>query len=277
MKPFRADLHCHTTCSDGSASPIEIIELAHQIGLSGLSITDHDSVAAYKDALPFAAQKNIEMISGAEFSSVHKGYSIHILAYSFPLDSPVIQEFCKKHHQRRGNRNRDILLLLAKNGMPIKEEDFIDPSLKGQTIGRPHIARAMVKKGYVVSAQEAFKKYLGEGKSCYAPGESFSTEETIDIIHQAKGLAVIAHPHLIDRSKILNEILDLKVDGIECFYAKFPSAANQRWIKIAEQKGLLKSGGSDFHGDLKPHINLGSSYVDEGIFRALQKHFLEQL
>lgn len=275
MKPFRADLHCHTICSDGTATPEQIVEMAATIGLSGLSITDHDSINAYKEALPLAAKCGIEMISGAEFSSVHNGTSIHILAYAFPLTSPVIQEFCKKHHQRRENRNRGILVRLAKQGMPVSEEDILDPAKAQQTIGRPHIAQAMIKKKYVSSIQEAFRKYLGEGRSCYAPGESFSTQETINLIHEAGGLAVIAHPHLVSPSKIVHELLEMNVDGIECFYANFPANANQRWMKYAEKKGLIMTGGSDFHGDIKPNISLGSSFVNEEIFRTLQKHYLQ--
>lgn len=274
MTPFRADLHCHTTCSDGSANPSEIIELAAKCKLSGLSITDHDSINAYEEALPIAAIHKIEMVSGVEFSTVHKGVSIHILAYAFPLENPIITEFCHKHHLRRLNRNRDILIRLANHGMPISEEEFIDPSKPNQTIGRPHIAQAMMKKNYVISVQDAFKRYLGEGKSCYAPGESFSTEETIDLIHKAKGLVVIAHPHLIGHAKTLHEILEMPVDGIECFYANFAANANQRWMKIAEKKGLIMTGGSDFHGDIKPNIALGCSNVNEKQFRLLQKHYL---
>lgn len=273
MNFFRADLHCHTTCSDGSTTPIDLIHLAAKSGLSGLSITDHDSIEAYKGALPVAAQLNIEMISGVEFSTVHQGVSIHLLGYAFPLENPIIHEFCKKHQQRRENRNRDILVRLAKHGMPIAEEDFIDPAHKEQTIGRPHIAQAMIKKGYVSSVKDAFRKYLGEGRSCYAPGESFSSEETIDLIHKAKGLVVIAHPHLVDHAKTLNELLEMNVDGIECFYARFSTDANRRWTKIAEKKGLIMTGGSDYHGNIKPNIPLGSSWVNEDIFRVLQKHY----
>lgn len=279
--PFRADLHCHTTSSDGSATPEELVRLAKEIGLSGLSITDHDSVEAYKKAIPLAETLGIQMVSGVEFSTVHNYLSVHILGYAFPLNSTVIQSFCDKHQARRLKRNREILAKLAKQGMPISEEEIMpstsheDPQVK-HTIGRPHIAAAMIKKGFVDSIQDAFKKYLGENKPCYAPGESFSTEETIEIIHQAGGLAVIAHPHLVDDRAILRQLFEMPFDGIECYYAKFPQDANLRWLEIAKKKNWLITGGSDFHGTIKPNIPLGASFVEETHFKALHQHFLSQ-
>ncbi len=273
MSEFRADLHCHSTCSDGSKTPKELISLAKTIGLSGLSITDHDSIAAYKEASPYAAQLGIELISGVEFSTVHKGDSVHILCYRFPLDSELLQSFCEKHQKRRTNRNLGILQRLVKAGMPISEADVaacVHQDSQKHTIGRPHIALAMLKKGYVESIQDAFKRFIGEGKSCYEPGESFSTEETIDLIHQAKGLAVIAHPHLVENGSTLKDMLQMPFDGIECYYAKFGPQQNQRWLEIARKKNWLITGGSDYHGDIKPNLMLGCSYVDKTAFDRLK-------
>lgn len=278
MNEFRADLHCHTTCSDGTASPEEIVKMAAEIGLKGLSITDHDTIDAYETAVPLAKKLGIELISGIEFSSVQGDVSVHILAYSFPLNSPIIKDFCVRHNQRRTDRNREILQNLTKHGMPISEEEVLAvipdrPPNAHCSIGRPHIALAMLKKGYIYSIQEGFSKYLGEGKSCYAPGESFSVQETLDIIHQAKGLAVIAHPHLVDYPPTLKQLLEMDFDGIECYYARFTKESQKRWLKIAEHRQWLVTGGSDYHGTIKPNISLGVSWVDEERFRLLQKHF----
>ena len=130
-----------------------------------------------------------------------------------------------------------------------------------KTIGRPHIAQQMVKKGYVSSIQEAFTKYLGEGKVCYVSGLSFSIPDTIEIIHAAGGKAFIAHPHLLPRKMPLSDILKLPFDGIECFYARFSLQEAHNWLKIAQKKNWLVSGGSDFHGLIKPGETLGSSYI----------------
>ena len=274
---FRADLHCHTICSDGTETPQTLIEMASSMGLRGLSITDHDTIEAYQEALPFAKAKNFPLISGIEFSAVHNKTSVHILAYSFPLPSPPIEQFCIRHHQRRTERNQAILDLLAYNGMPLTLEDFPDGLFSEQShhsIGRPHIAMAMVKKGYVKSIQEAFQQHIGENKPSFASGESrFSVEETLEIIHQANGLAVIAHPHLIDNVAILRDLLTMNFDGIEGYYARFPREQQERWIKIGARKGWLITGGSDFHGTIKPGNPLGSSWVNEETFNVLHQHF----
>lgn len=278
LNEFRADLHCHSTCSDGTSSPEEIVQMAFEKGLKGLSITDHDTIEAYKIALPLAQKLGLELISGAEFSAVHHLSSVHILAYAFSIDNVAIQNFCKRHTQRRKNRNLEILKLLSSKGFPLSEEEvyqaagasLADPK---STIGRPHIALAMVKKGYIESIQEGFHKYIGEGRCCYSPGESFSTQETIDVIHEAKGLAVIAHPHLIHPPLLLKQLLEMNFDGIECYYAKFTKEAHQRWTKIAKHRRWLITGGSDYHGSIKPNIKLGDSWVDETHFQVLLSHF----
>lgn len=272
MNDFRADLHCHTTCSDGTVSPHDIIQLACDSGLQGLSITDHDTIAAYKEAFSTAQVKNLPLISGVELSASHRQTSVHILAYSFSLPSSDMEEFCQKHQKRRELRNLAILDLLAKKGMPLAIEDFIF-SQHHHSIGRPHIALAMMQKGYVHSIQQAFHDYIGEGKACYVPGTAFSVEETLEVIHKVNGLAVIAHPHLIEQIGIVRDLLEMNFDGIEGYYARFPPTAHERWLKISARKGWIITGGSDFHGTIKPNLSLGSSWVNAETFTILQQHF----
>lgn len=273
MNQFRADLHCHTTFSDGTLTPEEIIKLASTIGLRGLSITDHDTIDAYPDAVPIAEQVGIALLPGIEFSASHRGKSVHILAYSFPWNSSVIHDFCQKHTQRRLLRNRGILQLLNKHGMSITEEE-LQPNLSQHgTTGRPHIAVAMLKKGYVSSIQEAFSLYLGEGKPCYTPGGYFSVQETIDLIHKAKGLAIIAHPHLINDQTLIRDLLKMNFDGIEGYYARFPKVQQEKWVEIGRKKGWIITGGSDYHGEIKPMSALGTSWVCEETFQILYDHF----
>jgi len=271
---FRADLHCHSTYSDGTLTPQQIITLAVEKKLNGLSITDHDTIDAYQEALPAAQEQGIALISGAEFSAVHKQQSIHVLAYSFDLQSPPLKDFCLRHIQRRQNRNQAILNRLRAHQMPLELEDLTyEHSAANHTIGRPHIAMALVKKGYVATLQEAFQRWIGEDKPCYVPGEPFSLEETLTVIHEAKGLAVIAHPHLIQNVGIVRELLDFPFDGIEGYYGRFQPAEHQRWLKIGARKGWLITGGSDFHGDIKPQITLGSSWIGQDTFSLLYQHF----
>lgn len=273
---FRADLHCHSTCSDGTLSPVEIIELALKNNLQGLSITDHDTISAYPVALAASLKTSLNLISGIEFSAMHRNTSVHILAYSFSPESQIIKDFCSKHQNRRIQRNREILSLLALSKMPLteKEVDCSELPPTEHIIGRPHIASAMVKKGYVSTMQEAFNLYIGEGKPCYSAGSYFSVEETIDLIHQARGLAIIAHPHLVENSRVLQDLLTMPFDGIEGYYGRFNKEQCARWVKIGEKKGWLITGGSDFHGTIKPTLQLGNSWVNENTFRVLQNHFL---
>lgn len=270
---FRADLHCHTTCSDGSLSPEEIVGLAAKNSLQGLAITDHDSINAYATAIPAAQKAGIELITGVEFSTVHNDITVHILGYAFAPDNPLIRQLCERHQQRRQKRNQEILAKLAAHGMPLTMEEVMTST--DTSVGRPHIAMAMLKKGYIQSVAEAFHLYIGEEKSCYVRGDPFLVQEAIDILHQARGFAIIAHPHLVKESHIMRELLDMNFDGIEGYYAKMNPEQNRRWVKVGKKKEWLITGGSDFHGASKPFISLGCSTVDEGVFRVLQSRFHE--
>lgn len=274
MNDFRADLHCHTTCSDGSETPQQIIHLAKQTGLSALSITDHDTIDAYEIAIPMAKKVGINLLAGVEFSTALKQISVHVLGYGFDIHDPAILSLCLKHKERRMHRNLAVLELLKKHHMPLAYEDLLDAipvesTSKGRSIGRPHIAFAMIKKGYVKTPQEAFDKYLGEERSCFVQGDFFTVDETISTIHQAKGIAVIAHPHLIKNTELLNELLKKDFDGIECYYGKFLATAHTRWLKIAKHRNWLITGGSDFHGSAKPNLNLGCSWIAQEPFQAI--------
>lgn len=278
MTSFKADLHCHSTCSDGTVDPEGLVKLALQIGLKALSITDHDTIAAYSKALPMADALGLRMISGVEFSTVHRGVSVHLLGYSFDLRNEGIKHFCNKHQMRREKRNLEILDKLAAHNMPISMNDVKEAMGHAPgTIGRPHIAQAMIRKGYVKSIEEAFKKYIGENRPCYAAGQHFGVEETIDIIHKAGGLAVIAHPHLVQNEGIIKNLLGMPFDGIECYYAKMHANQNTRWLDIAKEKNWLITGGSDFHGEVKALIPLGSSWVDQENFKPLEQHYLKPI
>lgn len=276
MKDKRYDLHCHTTCSDGSMTPQELIEHAKEIGLSGLAITDHDTIEAYREAIPLSQQLGLELISGAEFSTHYKETSVHLLAYAFSLNNPEIIRFCKRHQERRRKRNLAIIEKLKKAKMSISEEELIiNERVAPISVGRPHIAEALVKRGYVSSIQEAFNRYIGEGCPYFEPGERFSVEETIEVIHKAKGKAVIAHPHLINESRVVEALTQFDFDGIEVYYARFGESQCQKWLQLAKKKNWLVTGGSDFHGIAKQNILLGSSWAPEETFDILREHFLK--
>ena len=262
---FRADLHVHTSCSDGMETPRSILDLAKAARLSGLSITDHDTIQAYTPELFRAAgELGLELLMGVEISSEWENQTVHILAYAFDLK---LQSFLDQVLLRRKDRNRRILEKLKKKGIEIDEEE-LHSSGPAQIVGRPHIAKAMVKKKAVASTQEAYDRYLKDDACCYAPGGKFTPHEVCEAIHRQKGKAVLAHPHFLKRGRFLKEILALPFDGIECYYGRLPKAEETPWLKIARERGWIATGGSDYHGN-QPFDIIGSSWVTETIFRAI--------
>lgn len=256
-----ADLHCHSTCSDGTLTPGELVLKAKEVGLHGFSITDHDTTEAYPEAIEVAQKVGIRLGSGIEFSCHFEGRSLHLLGYDFYLNHEKLQELCKRHRLRRERRNRAILEKLQGVGIEISYEE-----LSGKSIGRPHIAKLMVEKGFIKHPREAFHQYIGEGKPCYVPGEPFHPKEAIEVIHQAGGKAFLAHPHLLPSTLKIDRLLQFSFDGIEGYYAKLLPT---RWLRIAETKSLLLSGGSDFHGSVRPEIELGCNGVDQMTFEKI--------
>lgn len=274
MKPdFKADLHCHSTFSDGTNSPLDLVKKASENGLKGLSITDHDTIEAYSPELfSMADSLGIRILSGIEISSELNHIPIHILGYGFDLNASDLISFLNEMQKRRMSRNFAILEKLKERNLPIEEEELIQfarRSEKKKTIGRPHIAEMMVRKGYVASIQQAFERYLKEGALCYVSGFKYTPMNAIDEIHKANGKAVLAHPHFIKKGSLLRNLLSLPFDGIECYYSNLPKELETPWVKIAKEKNWIATGGSDYHGAFKPHISLGCSWVDEKTFNAL--------
>lgn len=269
---FRADLHCHSTCSDGTFTPQELVDMALQNGLQALSITDHDSIDAYHMAKTYAEEKGLILLPGVEFSANLQNKSVHILGYCFDVNHPAILHLCKKHHERRLERNLKILENLENEGLKIDPKELF--SIPSSTLGRPHIAALLIQKGYVKDFSEAFHLYLGDGKKCYAEGTPIGIADTLDAIHAAKGLAVLAHPHLYKERAFVLKILTFPFDGLEVEYALMNESQNASWIKLAKKRPLLLTGGSDFHGTSKPNISLGSRTISWEKFEPLFKHFL---
>ncbi|MFV0339079.1 MAG: PHP domain-containing protein [Parachlamydiaceae bacterium] len=265
---FRADLHCHSTCSDGSLTPNELVDLAIKKGLQGLSITDHDAFDAYPEVLNYATQNGLKMVTGVEFSASLNGKSVHILGYGFDPQNKELKAFSGRHRDRRIARNRELLEKLLKEGIPLDENELY-ASASSRMIGRPHIALLMVKHGFVKDVRTAFKKYLGDGAKCYVPGPQFTIEETLDHLRRAGGKPVLAHPHLYDGKKFVKKILDKGFWGMECNYGSLTIPQNAPWHSLAAELGLHKTAGSDYHGPYKTNAELGASFVSEEVFTLL--------
>lgn len=260
----RFDLHTHTTYSDGSLSPRELLFLAKEKGLSGISITDHDAVLAYEEAVGAAKELGLWLGSGVELSCHFEGASVHLLGYGFDWKDGGVAALCHKHLERRRQRNEAILDRLKKRGMAIAAEEL--EGLPG-SVGRVHIANLMVSKGYVKTIREAFRRFLADGASCFVAGTLFSPQEAMEAVRGAGGKVFLAHPHLLKGGFPLDRLLELKLDGLECYYGNLGNA--EFWIKKARERGMLVSGGSDFHGVAKPDVELGASFVDEAVMHAI--------
>lgn len=275
QKEFRADLHTHSTASDGTLDPLDLIQLAKDSGLNGMSITDHDTVNAYQQLLPMLKDRSFLLLPGVEFSAVHHDHNIHLLGYSFCLSSPQMVRFCEQHLAARHERMMQMIDLLVAHGMISSEEELeqIEQKIRRkESVGRPHVAAVLLRKGIVSSIQEAFERFLGKGKPCYVPMRHFSVEETLQVIHDAQGIAVLAHPHLIKSPSMIRQLAKFPFDGIEAHYAQFRREQCEMWLALAQTRGWLVTGGSDFHGTIKPQIPIGASWTSQTTCNFLYEH-----
>jgi hypothetical protein len=260
------DLHIHSTFSDGTLTPAEVVGLAGRRRLSGISLTDHDTIDGYLPAVEAACGLQLEVVSGLEVSALHKGSSMHILGYLMDPGDAGLQKMLSALQQGREERNAEILCLLRGFGIAIEEEELRRVSGGGQT-GRPHIARLLVARGVVGSMLQAFEKYLGREGRAYIPRPVPTAEEAIAVLRDAGGISVLAHPQQMDPAldrlpALLDALVDFGLDGIEAYYPTHSAKIRRRLIAIAERHGLVLTGGSDFHGDIRPGTSLaGGSNV----------------
>jgi predicted metal-dependent phosphoesterase TrpH len=256
------DLHSHTTQSDGTFSPRELVREAARVGLDALAITDHDTFAGYDQAVEFAAQASIELICGVELSAKFRGRSVHLLAY-FLKQAPT-QEFRRwvaSLEASRHQRNLGLIEKLSGEGVDITMEEVSQRA--GKIVARPHFAAVMVEKGYAVSTQQAFTKYLNESASCYVARDGPKFEEAIAQILASGGLPVLPHPSRVTRnSRVLEEDLvqmrGMGLRGIEVYHSDHSQSDRELYGSLAQRLGLAVTGGSDFHGAAKPGIALGT-------------------
>jgi hypothetical protein len=262
------DLHIHSTASDGTYSPKEILALAGKQQLAAIAITDHDTIDGSKEAFFSGIPPDIKFITGIEISAATPpsflcSGSFHILGYSFRLDDPLLNRNLSDLQDARENRNPGIIKRLNDLGMNISVQEVIDIAGEGQT-GRPHIARLMVGKGYVKSIDEAFDKYLAKGKPAYVDKYRIECARVMEIINGAGGIPVLAHPALIQISngrqfeELVAELKEMGLKGIEAYYPEHSKDHVSYYLKLARKHKLLVTGGTDFHGSLKPEINIGS-------------------
>lgn len=243
----KADLHIHTTASDGLLSPEEVVLWAARKQLSAVAITDHDTIKGVQGAMDFSKDYNIEVVPGIEFSSEHMDEEIHILGYYIDYQKSWLQEKLDEMYQSRYNRAIKMVDKLNSLGIEVSLEQVKSIAESG-TIGRPHIARAMLEKGYIKNLKDAFKLYIGKGGPAYVERYRISCHEAIDMIKKLGGVPVLAHPGLINNKKCIKDVLDMGIEGIEVYHSKHGDDTIRSSLEIAAYHKLLITGGSDCHG-----------------------------
>jgi len=266
------DLHIHTTASDGTFTPEQVVSHAHQLKLKAIAITDHDTVAGSKEALGSGIPPSLGFLTGVEISSTPPPFypgsgSFHLLGYSIRLENPKLNRTLEKLQQARKNRNPTIISRLNELGISINLNEVRKEAGEGQ-LGRPHIAQLMVKKRVVASIDEAFDQFLGTGKPAYVDKQRVECFKAIEIILDAGGVPVLAHPGLLDYKtenqidELIGKLKKAGIQGVEVYYSGHTPDQTRLYAELAKRHDLLMTGGSDFHGAIQPDIEMGSGRGD---------------
>jgi predicted metal-dependent phosphoesterase TrpH len=264
------DLHIHTIHSDGSSTVKEVLEAAARKGLSAIAITDHDCVDAYPEALDAGAQLGIEVITGLELSSEIEGTDLHILGYFVDTSNAVLNRRLSEMKDARYVRAQKIVENLNRQGIDLRFETVLSIAGVG-AIGRPHIAAAMLREELVYSFRQAFEQYLGYGLPAYVEKFRMQPREVFDLIKQAGGVPVLAHPGVTKVDERIPEFIRDGVLGIETYHSEHSAASQQNYIKIARKNGLALTGGSDFHNSSHNKSEIGVPRVPYSTVKSLKE------
>ncbi len=272
MTPGRVDLHSHTTASDGTLSPRELVITAVEHGVRVLAVTDHDSTGGLAEAMEEArAHPPLEIVPGLEINCDVEGAEIHVLGYFVEHEAPWFQAFLAEQRAERVARVHRVAERLAELGMPI-DPDEVFALVKEGSAGRPHVARVMVKRGYVKSVREAFDKYLKTGGPANVPRRRLAPVEAVAVIRKAGGVPVLAHPGLANRDELIPELVEAGLMGIETYYAEHSAAQTREYLELCRRHGLVPTGGSDYHGPQSGRANPpGSPAVPWSSWEELKK------
>ena len=273
------DLHTHSTYSDGTLTPGELLTLAKKRGLAAMAVTDHDTVAGTAEAIACGLQLGIEVISGIEISAGFENISMHLLGYGIRHDHSGLIKILNKLQETRRKRNEGIFKKLKELGIQADISEI--QHMNGGQIGRPHIARLLVEKKVVKTIQAAFAKYLKKNALAYVSSVKIQAAEAIETINNAGGLPMLAHPACIDTSldiipDLLKKLRDLGLAGIEVYYPTHSAQVTKKLKKLNDELGLLACGGSDFHGTSRSDCRLGGSAgklrIPYEVFLTIKQH-----
>lgn len=270
-----ADLHLHSSFSDGTFSPEEIVRLGRTHGLWALSLTDHDTVEGCPRLQAACATEGMEFLSGTELTAASHGDELHILAYGFDLDNQKMLTEVARFQTVRRERIFEMVARLNQLGVPLQVESVFAIA-NCRSPGRPHVARALVQAKLCGSLDEAFERFLKKHRPAWVPKCKMSALEAIELIHQAGGAAVMAHPGLNRTDGLIPPLVEAGLDGLECFHSKHTPSTTQHYLTMARELGLLITGGSDCHGMNKGKPLIGNVKLEEPYFQALKARVAER-
>ncbi|MFH1354795.1 MAG: PHP domain-containing protein [Candidatus Omnitrophota bacterium] len=256
-----ADLHLHTTFSDGSYTPEALVSEAARVGLSAIAIVDHDTVEGIAPALEAAKTAELEVLSGIELTAEYNNSEVHILGYLIDFNN---QELINKLDTIKENRVKRIYKIVEKlkkdMDVSLRPESVFAISGEG-TVGRLHVARAMLKEGIIGSLSEAFQKYIGDKCPAYVAGFKLSPAQAIELIKKMEGVPVLAHPYTIRDDQIILKFIEYGLMGLEVYYPEHSQGMVNYYLNLVKKYSLLATGGSDCHGTAKPQIKIGSTKI----------------
>jgi 3',5'-nucleoside bisphosphate phosphatase len=245
------DLHTHTTASDGRRTPADLVAYAASSGVTVLGVTDHDTVAGYAPAAAAGASHGIEVVPGIEITAVCEGVDVHVLGYFIDAGAAALLAFLAEQRRRRIDRVRLMIARLARHGIELDADAIVEPGIHdpSKSLGRPSIARALVDGGYVATADEAFDRWLDHGAPAFVAREAATPEEVIGRIHEAGGVASLAHPALLGRDEWIPIFAGAGLDAIEAYYPEHDESQTAHYLALAARLRIAVTGGSDYHAD----------------------------
>ncbi|WP_027340266.1 PHP domain-containing protein [Halonatronum saccharophilum] len=247
MSEKYVDLHLHTTASDGSFTPKELVKRAVELGFSAIAITDHDTVGALKEGVELAKENGIEMVPGIELNTDYENTEIHILGYYIDFSDEKLVNKLISLQEARYNRIKNIVQKLNEVGIDI-DFDNVANLAQDAALGRPHIAQLMLEKGYVKEWSDAFDKYIGKGCPAYVERKKLTPKEAIQLIKGVGGVPILAHPVLMERDDLLPKLIEWGIEGLEVYHTEHDKGDIKRYLEFVRENKLLMTAGSDCHG-----------------------------
>ncbi|MDD3593979.1 MAG: PHP domain-containing protein [Candidatus Gastranaerophilales bacterium] len=273
---MKVDLHVHSTYSDGAYTPRQVIDTAVSVGLNAISITDHDNILAYEISKSYIREKgyDLEIIPGVEINTLYNGEEIHILGYFMDFENKNFQKMIKIQQQARVKQTQRIVELLNKKAnIPVTMNQISNYVAPGGSIGRPHIAKAIVVAGGAQNVIEAYAKYINDNSPVYIRRETVTPHEAVEIIYEAGGIPIVAHPCDIDKPKeLVEDLMNYGLRGLEAYHRKHTPAMVEYYSSMAENYGLIVTGGSDFHSPNNNNvIYLGKIFIPDWVYNNLKE------